>query len=99
MINPELKKRFVDSIEYLRKMDFFKDYSSLTSVEIFNKILNGEMDYGFWWEEWEKKLPHEPEFNEGLCLKRYLMENTSPPDVTVTTSRSSSLCSPSSLLS
>lgn len=33
-----VKKRFIDSIEFLRKMDFFKKYSNLTSEEIFEKI-------------------------------------------------------------
>lgn len=32
------RKRFIDSIEFLRKMDFFKEYSNLTSEEIFEKI-------------------------------------------------------------
>ncbi|MEM1574371.1 MAG: hypothetical protein QW682_00330 [Nitrososphaerota archaeon] len=32
------RKRFIDSIEFLRKMDFFKKYSNLTSEEIFEKI-------------------------------------------------------------
>ncbi|MEM2050982.1 MAG: hypothetical protein QXI42_04070 [Thermoproteota archaeon] len=50
-MDPKLRKRFVDSIEYLRKMDFFKDYSNLTSEEILNKIFNGEIDYEFWWKE------------------------------------------------
>lgn len=41
VMNPELRKRFVDSLDYLRKMDFFKDYSNLTSEEILEKIFNG----------------------------------------------------------
>ncbi|MEM2783612.1 MAG: hypothetical protein QXF09_02165, partial [Nitrososphaerota archaeon] len=32
------RKRFIDSIEFLRKMGFFKKYSNLTSEEIFEKI-------------------------------------------------------------
>jgi hypothetical protein len=36
----ELKGRFINSIEYLRKMGFFEDYSSLTSEEIY-KIISG----------------------------------------------------------
>ncbi|MEM2049657.1 MAG: hypothetical protein QXU11_04175 [Thermoproteota archaeon] len=65
MIDPRLEKRFVNSIEYLRKMDFFKDYSNLSSKEIFERILNGEMDYETKWfaekwseeeRKWERKL-------------------------------------------
>ncbi|MEM2554235.1 MAG: hypothetical protein QXW69_03015 [Nitrososphaerota archaeon] len=33
-----IRKRFIDSIEFLRKMDFFKKYSNLTSEEIFEKM-------------------------------------------------------------
>ncbi|MBO3797463.1 MAG: hypothetical protein QXI42_06560 [Thermoproteota archaeon] len=58
-MNPKLRKRFVDSIEYLRKMDFFRDYSNLSSEEIFDRILNGEMEYMDWWEEWKKEHPVE----------------------------------------
>ncbi|MBO3810285.1 MAG: hypothetical protein FGF50_11935 [Candidatus Brockarchaeota archaeon] len=74
MINPELRKRFVDSIEYLRKMDFFKDYSDLSSEEILERIFEGEIDYAYWFQEWERKQPPEP---NGSRLKRYLRENTS----------------------
>ncbi len=56
-MNPELRKRFVNSIEYLRRMDFFKGYSDLTSDEILDKIFNGETDYDVDWfvETWPKK--------------------------------------------
>ncbi|MBO3797613.1 MAG: hypothetical protein QXI42_09605 [Thermoproteota archaeon] len=50
-MNPELRKRFVDSIDYLRKMGFFQDYSNLSSEEIFEKILRGEIDYSIFWED------------------------------------------------
>ncbi|MGB9709728.1 hypothetical protein [Infirmifilum uzonense] len=49
MVNPELRKRFVNSIEYLRKMEFFKDYSELSSEEILDKIFSGEIDYESQW--------------------------------------------------
>lgn len=52
MIRPELRKRFVDSIECLRKMDFFQDYSGLSSEEILNKIFSGEINYKFYWLKW-----------------------------------------------
>ncbi|MBO3841107.1 MAG: hypothetical protein FGF48_01635 [Candidatus Brockarchaeota archaeon] len=53
----ELRKKFTDSIEYLRKMSFFQDYSELSSEEIFNEILKGEITYAYWWEEWERRKP------------------------------------------
>ncbi|MEM3660494.1 MAG: hypothetical protein QXU11_08790 [Thermoproteota archaeon] len=54
-MNPKLRKRLVDSIEYLRKMDFFKDYSSLSSEEILGKIFDtGELRYPISWRD-EKK--------------------------------------------
>lgn len=42
MVNLELRKRFVDSIEHIRKMDFFKDHSNLSSVKILEKIFGGK---------------------------------------------------------
>ncbi|MEM2058756.1 MAG: hypothetical protein QXO76_10970 [Thermoproteota archaeon] len=42
-MNPELRKRFIDSIDYLRKMDFFKNYSKLSLEEISEQIFDGEM--------------------------------------------------------
>ncbi|MBO3842113.1 MAG: hypothetical protein FGF48_06815 [Candidatus Brockarchaeota archaeon] len=80
MVSPELRKRFVDSIEYLRKIDFFKDYSNLTSEEIFNKILSGEIDYGTQWfveeyteEEWRRE--REEGSTHGQRLKESLVEH------------------------
>ncbi|MEM3466049.1 MAG: hypothetical protein QXU11_10690 [Thermoproteota archaeon] len=49
MVNPELKKRFIDSIDYLRKMDFFKDYSNLSSEEILERIFDGMISYPTRW--------------------------------------------------
>jgi hypothetical protein len=43
-MNPELRKRFIDSINCLRRMGFFQDYSNLTSEEILEKIFSGETD-------------------------------------------------------
>ncbi|MGC8831671.1 MAG: hypothetical protein ACP5PQ_03730 [Thermoproteota archaeon] len=48
-MDPGLRKRLIDSMEYLRKMDFFKDYSNLTSEEILEMIFNGEIDYSTQW--------------------------------------------------
>ncbi|MEM3712893.1 MAG: hypothetical protein QXR97_05095 [Thermoproteota archaeon] len=48
-MNPELRKRFVDSIEYLREMGFFQDYHNLSSEEILDKILKGEINYKDQW--------------------------------------------------
>jgi hypothetical protein len=54
VMNPVLRKRLIDSIEYLRKMDFFKDYSSLSSEEILDKIFSGEICYeDAWWVDRE----------------------------------------------
>ncbi|MEM2088863.1 MAG: hypothetical protein QXF52_09390 [Thermoproteota archaeon] len=73
MMNPELRKRFVGSIEYLRKMDFFKDYSNLSSEEILERIFRGEIDYGVDWfveewpeEKWRKERTH------GQILKEWI---------------------------
>ena len=54
----QLLKRFEGSIDYLRKMDFFQDYSNLSSEEILEKILRNEIGYPIsWWGE-EKGLLH-----------------------------------------
>ncbi|MBO3798904.1 MAG: hypothetical protein QXU11_11075 [Thermoproteota archaeon] len=70
-MKPELRKRFVDSIEYLRKMDFFQDYSNISSEEILERIFNGEINYTFWWEE----LEEEPARRRGVVAKRSIEEN------------------------
>lgn len=58
-MNSRLRKRFIDSIEYLRGMNFFNDYSDLSSEEIFERILRGEIGYQFsWWEEDKDKDLH-----------------------------------------
>ena len=82
MVNPILRKRFVDSIEYLRKMDFFKDYSDLSSEEILERIFNGEINYAYsWWKEWRESILHSQEGKssfytplEGVLLKESLEE-------------------------
>lgn len=51
-----VRERFVGSIEYLRKLGFFEDYSNLTSEEIFEKIRRGEMGREwFGYEEIDEK--------------------------------------------
>ncbi|MBO3839626.1 MAG: hypothetical protein QXN75_01855 [Thermoproteota archaeon] len=79
MMNPELRRRFVNSIEYLRRMDFFNDYSNLSSEEIFDKILTGEIDYSTQWfvEKWpeeEQKKKREEGWTYGQILKKSLEE-------------------------
>lgn len=69
-MDPELRKRFVDSIEYLRKMDFFQDYSNLSSEEILDKIFNGKMDYMYHWQEKKGKPGH----SRGRTLRESLLE-------------------------
>lgn len=54
------RERFIDSIEYLRKMGFFKEYSNLTSEEIFEKIREGSISLKYFGlkeveERWAKK--------------------------------------------
>lgn len=83
-MKPELRKRFVDSIEYLRKMDFFKDYSNLSSEEILEKISSGEIEYSTMWFderkgdkeflEWVKERRGEKRTN-GQLLKKSIEEN------------------------
>ncbi|MBO3841498.1 MAG: hypothetical protein FGF48_03675 [Candidatus Brockarchaeota archaeon] len=55
MVNPKVKKRLINSLDYLRKMNFFKDYSNLTSEEILEKIFSGEIGYKNWWGEKEEE--------------------------------------------
>ncbi|MGB9717517.1 MAG: hypothetical protein ACP5PQ_06300 [Thermoproteota archaeon] len=69
----ELRKRFVNSVEYLRRMDFFKDYSDLSSEEILKKIFNGEIDHSSsWWDEKRKSKIGRP---HGVILRESLMEH------------------------
>lgn len=42
VMNLELRERFVDSIEYLRRLDFFKDYSDLSSEDFFEELACAE---------------------------------------------------------
>lgn len=65
-MNPELRKRLIDSIDYLRKMDFFQDYSNLHSEKILKKIFGGEIEYSdSWWDE-EKKEKNKDEYLETM---------------------------------
>lgn len=77
VMNPVLKRRLVDSIEYLRKLDFFQDYSHLTSEEILEKIFNGEINYphSWWYEEPRSSLEKPEPILHGLSLKRDLEEH------------------------
>jgi hypothetical protein len=38
-----VRERFINSIEYLRKLGFFEEYSNLSSEEIFEKISEGDI--------------------------------------------------------
>lgn len=78
MVNPELRKRLVNSIEYLRKMEFFQDYSYLSTEEILDRIFCGKINYVhcWWWEGKEKQtslwgqiLKESIERNEDLWMK------------------------------
>lgn len=40
------RERFIDSIEYLKKMRIFEDHSNLTSEEIFEKVMEGSIMLG-----------------------------------------------------
>lgn len=54
----DIRKRFINSIEYLRKLGFFEEYSNLTSEEIFEKISEGSIllkDLDKEEEEWAKE--------------------------------------------
>lgn len=55
VVNPKIRKRFIDSIEYLREMGFFKRYSRLSSDESLERILERKIDYYYWWEEWDRE--------------------------------------------
>jgi len=74
MMNPELRRRFVNSIEYLRRMDFFNDYSNLSSEEILDKIFSGEIDYESQWfveEAIERDREEELKIRRKLGIKPY----------------------------
>ena len=67
-MEPELRKRLVDSIDYLRKMGFFEDYSNLSSEEILEKIFSGEINYSsLWYLEWGIRP-------RGAFLRKYAAE-------------------------
>jgi hypothetical protein len=79
VMKPELRRRLIDSVEYLRKMGFFQDYSSLSSEEILEKIFNGEVICKTSWQyekESEEELKRrwqelgiEP---DGVLLKKFI---------------------------
>jgi hypothetical protein len=53
-----VRERFINSIEYLRKLGFFEEYSNLTSEEIFERISEGSIllkDLDEEEEEWARK--------------------------------------------
>ncbi|MBO3842106.1 MAG: hypothetical protein FGF48_06780 [Candidatus Brockarchaeota archaeon] len=85
MVNPKIKKRLIDSLDYLRKMDFFKDYSNLTSEEILEKIFNNEINYAcaWWYEEPRSHFPipesdpHGSDLleNIGMYLKHWMKKS------------------------
>lgn len=58
VMNPEFRKRLINSMKFLKEMDFFKEYSNLSSEEILEKIFNGEIDYEAQWfvEEWPEEM-------------------------------------------
>ncbi|MEM3659685.1 MAG: hypothetical protein QXU11_04645 [Thermoproteota archaeon] len=51
------------SLDYLREMDFFKDYSNLSSEELLKKIFRDEIIYAssWWYEEPCSSFPEIPE--------------------------------------
>jgi len=69
-MRPELRKRLIDSIEYLCETDFFRDYSNLSSEEILEKIFDGVICKDSW--RYEKRSEEE--------LKRRWQESGIEPD-------------------
>lgn len=67
VMNPELMKRFIDSIDYLRGTGFFQDYPNLSSEEILKKIFAGDIDYSILWVDEEKS---EEEFRDKVKERR-----------------------------
>ncbi|MBO3832183.1 MAG: hypothetical protein FGF51_02185 [Candidatus Brockarchaeota archaeon] len=45
MVDSKVKRRLIESLDYLRNMGFFRDYSNSTSEEILEKIFYGEINY------------------------------------------------------
>ncbi|MBO3832876.1 MAG: hypothetical protein FGF51_05760 [Candidatus Brockarchaeota archaeon] len=55
-----VRQRFIESIEYLRQLGFFEDYSNLTSEEIFEKIREGSILLkNLREEDWAKESTYE----------------------------------------
>jgi hypothetical protein len=71
----ELKKRLINSIDFLRGMDFFKDHSNLSSEEILEKIFNGEIDYETQWFVEEESKRRSKERSHGAYFKERLDEH------------------------
>jgi hypothetical protein len=72
------RKLFIESIDYLKRMDFFEDYKNLTSEEIFERIRRGEI--GREWLGWgskelspeEKRRKQRAYYNEPFAYDRYI---------------------------
>ncbi|MBO3798979.1 MAG: hypothetical protein QXO47_03525 [Thermoproteota archaeon] len=71
-MDPRVKKRLLDSIEYLRKLDFFQDYLNLSAGKILERILNGDIDYEpQWFLEEIKEKKGEEYFKKYFRTKPY----------------------------
>jgi len=68
-LDPEIRKRLMNSMDFLRKTGFFEDYSNLSSWEILEKIFSGEIDYTIGWED---RLWDEP---QSAFLKEAIEKN------------------------
>ncbi|MEM3389003.1 MAG: hypothetical protein QW491_06270 [Thermoproteota archaeon] len=74
-MNQKIKKRLVDSLDYLRRMNFFKDYSNLSSEEILERIFRNEINYACsWW--FEEPNPSFSEISKPIPHGFYLLETT-----------------------
>jgi hypothetical protein len=55
-LDPEIRERLINSMDFLRRMGFFEDYSNLSSWEILEKIFSGEINYSsLWYIEWDSR--------------------------------------------
>ncbi len=74
----ELKKRLINSIDFLRETGFFKDRSNLSSEEILEKIFNGEIDFSvLWYLDGEEGMRKRREWrikSSGTILKEHVVE-------------------------
>jgi hypothetical protein len=65
VMRPEIRKRYVASMDFLRGMSFFKNYQNLTSDEILDMIFRGDIDYSIsWLDELRSKEEHLREMEE-----------------------------------